>query len=419
MNHSKKKDPKQTTAYAYALRADSQSVLPKKHRVQVCQKLANYNVQQGLGEMGISRNPEGLCHFHGVAVCGDVRGCPVCMAKIGEVRKNEILQVLSWHRTQNDGISVLVTFTCRHTKSDDLRFIVRSLSQAKRDFSSYAAVKKTKALLGYTNMISAKDTTYGDKNGWHPHYHDIWLIAKDCFSVDFSKSLDPKQKKFALDNKLLNRAGAVDLVKVRRFLSRQWIKACSKNGLDEPSLMRGFQIDWRDGKGTDAVGHYLTKWGRELATPAKKKGRGDSLTPFQILDSIYDSERRFSYRMAKLWQEYNESYFGVSSVYFGKGLKVAAGIEEIDDIEAAQKKLSELVITLEQRQMVAISQLKKHADVLNIANSFSREILQAFVDKITLHYWEADRQMISWRAALRRKLSEYSRQHIEELGLIA
>lgn len=417
MDNSKSLKSKQTTSYAYNLRSVSQSVMPKKHRVQVCQRLPTYQVQQGLQTVGVSRSVGGNAYFHGLAVCGDARACPVCSRKIGEIRHSEIVQALSWHRKVNDGIAVLCTFTCRHKSNDDLKTIIQSLSSAKRDFSSYAAIKKVKKILGYQNMISAKDTTHSDKNGWHPHYHDIWLLAKDCFTVGYARQIDIKLLAFAKKNCLLNRAGALDIVKIQKFIGRQWQTACVKNGLSEPSVMRGFRMDYRTGENGDAVGSYLVKWGRELATPHHKKGNKKSQTPFQILDSIYSENGDFSFKHANLWRQYNKAYFGTSTVYFGKGLKDAAGINDLSDEQLAEMQLPELLIEFTREQYTAIIYLNAYRKVVNVADNYSKEILVAYVDELTRQYLNSERTSIDNRRRLKASILHYTREKFNELFL--
>lgn len=416
MNDSKKKCPKQTTSYAYNLRSVSQSVLPKKHRVQVCQRLATYQVQQGLEVVGISRSSTtGNAYFHGLSVCGDARACPVCSRKIGENRHSEIVRALSWHRKENDGIAVLCTFTCRHKSTDDLRQVIDSLGVAKRSFSSYTAIKRIKSVLGYQNMISAKDTTHSEANGWHPHYHDIWLLEKSCFSVGYAKTLSIKDLAFVAKNKLSNRSGALDILRVQKFISKQWQIACVKSGLAEPSVMRGFRMDYRTGDGSDAVGAYLVKWGRELATPHHKKGNKKSRTPFQILDSIYAENGDLSFRNANLWREYNKAYFGTATVYFGKGLKAAAGIEDLTDEQLASRPMPELLIELNHTQYTAIIYYNAFRKVISVADKFSKDVLLAYVDQLAANYVNSERTAIENRRELKASILEYTRNRFEEL----
>lgn len=416
MDNSKTLKSKQTTAHLYNLRSVSQSVMPKKHRVQVCQRLPTYQVQQGLDTVGVSRSSStGNAFFHGLAVCGDPRACPVCSVKIGQRRLTEIVQALSWHRRENQGIAVLCTFTCRHKSSDDLKFIIQSLSSAKRDFSAYAAVKKVKKILGYHNMISAKDTTHSDVNGWHPHYHDIWLLSEGCFSVEYARRLDFKLLSFAKKSGLLNRAGAVDIQKIQRFIAKQWSLACVKNGLAQPSVTRGFRMDYRTGDNGDAVGAYLVKWGRELATPHNKKGNKKSKTPFQILESIYSENGDFSFKFANLWRQYNKAYHGTATVYFGKGLKSAAGIDEVSDEQAAEMKLPELIMEFTREQYTAIIYLNAFRKVVSIADKFSKEILVAYVEEITRQYLNSERSASDNRRRLKASILHYTRERFEDL----
>jgi len=416
MNNSKSISQKQTRKLAYKLRSTSQSILRRGHRVHVCQKLANYTVLNGAGDVGLSRSSStGNAHFHGFAVCGDVHACPVCRNKIGEVRVNEILSVLGWHRVFNDGIALLATFTARHDKTDVLTDVVDCMSEAKRHFSSVAAVKNTKALLGYNNMISGRDLTHGHLNGWHPHYHDIWLIAGSAFKSSYFRQLSLKLQRFAIKNNLLTQGGALSIVAIKSFLSKQWAQSCVKAGLKEPSESRGFDLLWRK-DGSDAVGAYISKWARELATSHKKQGKNGSRTPFQILN---DLSNNFKHSDAKLWIEYTDAYYGKSMVFFGRGLKEAAGLKDVSDDEIAENQLSQHICTFNREQYQAIILYSAYGTVLDIADNYPVQMVFDYVNTLVERRKKENVDYTIYMAHLKRSIRISTEQHLIELGLVA
>jgi hypothetical protein len=416
MNNSKSISQKQTRKLAFKLRSTSQSILRRGHRVHVCQKLASYNVLNGSGDVGLSRSKSsGNAHFHGFAVCGDVHACPVCRNKIGEVRVNEILSVLGWHRVFNDGIALLATFTARHDKTDILTDIVSCMSEAKRLFSSLAAVKNAKLVLGYNNMISGRDLTHGHVNGWHPHYHDIWLISGSAFKSSYFKQLPEKLQRFALKNDLLTQGSALSIVSIKKFLSKQWAKCCVKAGLKEPSESRGFDLLWRK-DGSDAVGAYVSKWARELASSHKKQGKNGSRTPFQILSDLSNG---FKLSDAKLWIEYTDAYYGKSMVFFGRGLKEAAGLKDITDDEAALNELPDHICNFTKEQYQAIIVYSAYGTVLDIADNYPVQMIYDFVNSLVAKRNNENVNYNIYMANLKRSIFINTEQHLIELGLAA
>lgn len=413
MNHSKPLSEKQSRRTAYKLRATSQSILRRGHRVHVCQKLPSYAVQNGMGSVGLSRNEHGKAHFHGFATCGDVHACPVCREKIGEIRVKEILHVLSWHRSNNNGIALLATFTARHHKGDSLSFMVSGMSEAKRYFSSLTSVKKIKSLLSYQNMISGRDLTYGDEHGWHNHYHDIWLIAGGVFRASYFRSLPEKLQAFAFDNGLLTKAGALSILSIQRKLAQIWADCCRKAGVKVPTIRRGFQLDWRK-DGTDAVGAYVAKWARELGTTHKKEGRNGSLTPFQILSGL---SKQFDLEKAKLWIEYTDAFYGKSLVFFGRGLKQASGLKDLSDEEIAEGQLKEHICDFTKDEYQAIVVYSAYQVVLDLADKYPKEFVIAYVRSLVERRTKENVDYTLYMRNLRASINEYTEAHLRELAI--
>lgn len=415
MDNSKQTASKQSSLLLYTLQDYSKSILPQNHRIQVCQHVPSYWSQLEGSHGGVSRKDTGNHHLHGFGSCGDVRACPLCANKVGLQRAEEVKSVLKWHREENNGIAFLVTYTCRHKSDSDLKFIAQRLAKSKRDFSSYTAVKNVKAVLGYQNVISARDMTHSFKNGFHPHYHDIWLTSSACYVSGYVLSLSPKLASFCFRNGLSNSDNSLNLKAVKRFLADQWIIACGKNELMLPTSERGFDIQHRQNDGSDAVGAYLVKWAYELTTPNKKVGRGESMTPTQILSAVYDSEGRFQYKYAKLWIEYIEAFAGMATLYFGKGLKSAAGIADLTDEEIAEKPLPVKVREFTHTERLAVVYYRAQRKVIFYYDNYSHDVADAYLTEIVRNYYEQKNSEIKMRWHLKKKIAESSAEIIANL----
>lgn len=413
MNLSIDTPKKQTRRDLYALRSVSQANSLKGHRVQTCQKVSSFAVQAGAASMGISINEYGKAFFHGVGACGDVHVCPVCREKAGLTRAEEIKTILSHHR-EKGGIAFLVTLTVRHKIDTPLKDLVNGLSEAKRRFSSLHGVKKIRSMIGYQNIISGRDLTYGHVNGWHPHYHDIWLIGRNCFEAGFTDSLPEKMQKFLAKQPELRAAdGSISIPGMQVYLSKIWAECCVSAGLDEPTITRGLDIQYRQGDGSDAVGAYVTKWAYELSCAHKKQSQSnDSMTAFDILRSL---KTKFDYRLAKLWQEYADAYFGKSLVYFGRGLKAAAGIDDLTDEQLADRPEKKHHCDITPEEHKAIVYYNCFGDVLDIAQKYSGEVTKAYIVSILESHRNAERTYKDYMRNLRASIEKDTLAHMEFL----
>lgn len=415
MDYSSDVLTKQSRRELYALRSVSQANLPKGHRVTSCQKVPDFLVQKGLKERSISKNEHGKAFFSGMGSCGDVHSCPVCREKVGLTRANEIHQILSHNRTLG-GIALLVTLTVRHTVDTPLKTLVDGLAIAKRKFSSSHAVKTIRSILQYKNIISGRDLTYGNVNGWHPHYHDIWLIGADPFQPDYISSLPEKSLKFLNKNKqLCNSDKSINLDELQKFLAKFWANCCVKSGLSEPSITRGLDIQYRNGDGGCAVGSYIAKWAFELSCSHKKQSKStDSMTAFDILRVLKQS---WSLKNSKLWAEYADAYFGKALIYFGRGLKIDAGITEIEDDQLAERPETTHFCEITSDHHKAIVYFNAFGEVLDIAQNYSSDVTKSYINHLVFKYYQNDRDRRTYLKNLRLSIDRDTMNHIAELGL--
>jgi hypothetical protein len=174
------------------------------------------------------------------------------------------------------------------------------------------------------------EVTYG-QNGWHPHFHIIFISRSS-------------------------------VIENRISLSSLWARAVARQGLPAPSVLHGYDV--RDGS---EAGTYLNKFADDskldLASPERcvtskgdfvtwdaademtkahsKKGRKGNLTPFDFLRVL-----RFSYlsrqtedvvKFKRLWEEYALAMRGRSRVQWSRGLRDLVGIDHVDDSEALER----------------------------------------------------------------------------------
>lgn len=359
----------------------------KKSRVAACQKIPSYMVQKTGGKRGISVNENGKAHFHGVGSCGDVWTCPVCSQRISEARRREILDALSAHR-DSGGIAVLVTWTFSHSRNDDLAELVPQFCKALRTLKARRIWKKTQERLGYIGQIRALEVTHSERNGWHPHAHEIWFLDREHITP-------------------------AELAAVKAELFATWQQCCVKAGLGMPTEKHGLDIQFREGDQGEilAVGAYAAKWGHELTYAHMKRGKGGSRSPWAILDNLTS---QYSYRDACLFREYANAFAGRAQLFWSRGLKAHFGIDDIGDEELADRPEKIHVTDLTTNEWQSILKTDSRALVLHVAEK-DPLFLRSVIDDIVQQCRDEKRR----RSELKRMIEQQTLQRMREMGISA
>ena len=263
------------------------------HRVNYC---LNRRIDKNKG-VGVRMNEErGTAYFDNLQRCGSVWNCAVCSGEITEVRKIELKQGIDNWRSQG-GWVYLVTLTNRHHMGDNLGDLLSGQRKALVKLWGQRAVKEMLKALGYVGRITATEVTWSFDNGWHPHFHLLVFFDHQ-----------------------------INIQGLQTFLASEWINACRKAGLKLPSMDIG--VDVRDGSYADK---YVAKWGleHELTKGHVKKGRGDSLTPFDMLRQYPENPELFG----DLFREFADVFKGKRQLVWTDGLKELLGIDEKSDEE--------------------------------------------------------------------------------------
>lgn len=259
--------------------------------------------------------------FGGVQTCGSWSSCPVCSARIAEVRRQELRLLEEWAGSPKQGVRmILMTLTARHRRRA-LKSLVEKLAAARDRMHGRKVYQRLRGgrLVG---TVAVREATHGDRHGWHPHYHVVMLVRAET-DVEALELLEP--------------------------LRRVWLDCLRKEGLSG-TAERAFDI-----RAGDAVSAYLSKHGRDAGDRAKatearakwgiaeemtqsraKRGRGTeerpSRSPMQILRDVADGDAD----AARLWQEYCRVMFRKPQIKWSDGLKKLIGLGEVEDEEAAE-----------------------------------------------------------------------------------
>ena len=287
-------------------------------------------------------------HYSGLQSCGSVWTCPVCASKISERRRLEVSKGIS--QAHNMGWdSLLVTLTFPHSRTDNLKELLRKQSLASRLFKERSTYKRMRKVYGIKGTIRALETTHSNANGWHPHLHELWFVERG-FSI----------------------------ARLRQQLYKAWNNACIDAGLECPSLANG--VDVRAG---DFAADYVSKWGMdyEIAKAHVKKGKkGASRSPFQLLVDYEQGDMQ----AGALFREYAEAFKGKRQLVWSKGLKKLFGIEQKSDKEVLDEQKEKAIskITIHRADWSAVVRHNAQAYVLILAGLRSKREVYQFINQL-------------------------------------
>ena len=240
------------------------------------------------------RIKDGSAYYCGLETCGNVWLCPVCSAKIHHRRAAELRDALSTWEADGHSAS-LVTITVPHDLGDRLSKLLDAERDAWKHVTQGAAWQRLKRKLGIAGRIIALEFTWGDENGWHPHYHVLLIHDQD------------------LD--------AAAITQLHAHIHSRLAASCGNHGLRQPDQLHAVRFD-PNVSATNA-GAYVAKGGdwtpaEEMTCSDLKTGRTGSRTPFQILADYYQTGDT---RDRDLWREFSRVTRALCAVRWSRGLR--------------------------------------------------------------------------------------------------
>ena len=235
-----------------------------------------------------------------------------------------------WRQQQSQSINaqpMMITLTFPHQRTDDLADLLdkqRAALEMLREGNSWTKIKKR---WGYKGLIRALEMTHSERNGWHPHTHELWFVSPETKAGD-----------------------------VKTTVLKRWKAACVEVGLLDPAdgpSWRAFDVRAVDVKPWASATEYLAKsdsaahWGidREMAKASSKGTKGGKRAgrhPFGLLRKSLDGGKG-SERAGQLFVDYLLTVTKKRSraLFFSPGLKRKVGIEDKKDREIAQESREE------------------------------------------------------------------------------
>lgn len=315
----------------------------KQHRVCGCGKC---RIDATL-PVGVRYNAsKEMASYSNLQWCGSVWLCPDCSYRVTQKRKKELAEALIESRKNGFYVSML-TLTVPHYAGDDLRGLLKKMSNAKHKlWSNRDSREYFSEIFGLVGHITATEVKYSDQNGWHPHYH-ILLVSK---------------KKIADEDVL-----------IQDELYDFWQDKCMKSGLGKPSRKHG--LDLKTGSRDEVLADYISKWGlaEEMTQSHQKIGKRNrqSLTVWEILE-LASMEKSTRDKYSHLFLEYGAAFKNRAQLYWSSGLKELLKVKDVSDEEAAnaaeddQDEIFDQVLELETQDWWAICFYKMRVEFLEL-----------------------------------------------------
>jgi len=357
----------------YRLQATARRLVHPLDRLQGCLR---WPTGGGNGRVAIKyRRAVGYAYYGGLQTCGQIWKCPVCAARITERRRALWVQALSGKEIATTEIedSIIVkhishgfqlamaTFTIQHEKSDRLIDTLQRLERAYQLLWSGRWAVEFKTEYQVIGTVRAMELTYGE-NGWHPHIHCMFVTVGDGMRYSVLELRGKLSKRWATN---ANKAGGF---------------ASVENGVDftvadvrtiEYINKLGIQTVYekRDSGTVSEVTKYPTKTGRRA-----------SVGLFGLL-ALAASDNDIS---GSHWQLAQAIMKGRRHIATSRGLlrRLGASQELSDDLLAATdiyETGDEMLALLERPQWDIIDRKELRGDLLNVAQTGSREAVQDFL----------------------------------------
>jgi hypothetical protein len=197
---------------------------------------------------------------------------------------------------------VLATFTLRHGARHSLEDSLAALTGAYRRMHRRRDFGALRASYGLTHSIKGTEVTWWPTNGFHPHLHVLQFLTPGLNVTAYTAAL-----------------------------TRAWLPSVESEGFSA-TARRGVDV-----KATwDDVKDYVTKFGRtwgaadELTKANSKKGKRDSLTPWDLLRSAADTGDEIH---TNRFREYALTMKGKHQLQYTPKLKRLVGIEDRTDAD--------------------------------------------------------------------------------------
>lgn len=380
---SSTQSPRALYADVYKLLSASQHLLQKdNHRVCVCCNHRTPNTDT----IKITRSSDATkASFSGVMKCGDIWACPVCARKVSEQRRIELNQAVEAAKSLGYRVPML-TLTHAHTSLDTLPETRKLMQKAYGRLTSGRWWQEFKDEYCVIGTIRAFEVTYGDKNGWHVHWHVMLVIDPSKATLEYQKDFDP----IAMEITLKKRWG-LTLHRLGGFASEEHGARVTEHENEVADYIAKFGYT---PSGVESKARSKEQWteSHELAKNVSKRARGKyGRTPFQILEDYADGDKQ----SGALFVEYVKAMKHARQLVWSDGLKdLLLGGETASDQDIADEIESEIVVEIEPKAWRVIVRYRLRGKLLDLACQRKDAEISAIIQKCEDVEWTQFRKRI-------------------------
>lgn len=216
-----------------------------------------------------------------------------------------------------------------------------------------------------THRVKVCEMTWGQHNGWNPHYHCLFFVDKKHLQtvLKWQKRLSDSWIHFARKNTLKVLADDPQFKDLKNYVDILYIRHEFK---DEPAFYISLTKDGKVKKQESS--RYICGWGAdsELTGLKRKKANKGRFTPFQMLEmskNAADEKTRLKY--ARLYREFALATIKKQRTTMSSGLRILVTEykKTHDYIELYKKKLSAHKTPTEPMKVVCWFTIKQWSDI--------------------------------------------------------
>jgi len=359
------------------------------------------SLKSGTGEVQIWKGEESA-HFRGVQSCGSVWSCPVCASKVANYRADEVKRGSQIYLDRDDkNCLVMVTFTIPHRHGDDLEELYSGFMTSRRLLRQQKPLKR-KPLLVWSELmdgwathgqIAAIEATYSDRNGWHPHSHDLLMVSRDVTPEEITNY----QVRIAEAWLYACKRAKVEIPNEANFMKHSVQVERMKSVNDYLCKLGDLDNEARQQKVEDIKRCINDRWNHadEICRANSKTSRSHKgITPFDMIRLIEANpgDDEIYRKYGRLFRQFTRTMFGKRQIFWSKGLKKDLGLLEISNQEIAdahEEVGATYMMSINMELWRIVLALGLRSDLLLLATEWSRE------------------QVDDWLISLRRRYGNY------------
>lgn len=342
------------------------------------------DVQPGIVVMANSEHAT----LWGFQHCKNAWTCPECSAVVMSRYSTNIACAIEALKKQGQS-AFMVTLGIPHTYRMSCHQAFTILKRTWENFIHHGNKVHTNKNDAFSSFCIATNCTYrirvcemtwGQQNGWHPHYHALFFVDNDKLQsvLDWQQKLSDSWVHFARRNTLKVLSEDPQFDDAKKYVDLMYERQVLR---DDPAFYISVDKKNRVIKQTSSL--YICGWGanNELTGLHRKKAHEGRFTPTQLLEMAMKATDEKEYKKyAQLYREYAHATFKRQRMCMSHRLRqiVNEYKKTHDYFELYKKKLSASP-TQEPMKVICWFTIKQWSDILSLElynNCIVAEILQ-------------------------------------------